>query len=107
MSYRTSSRGQEGEDLNEANHPWIKIKNPSGKSKSSVKSNVEVSMCQCLSASPCMYTFCLCVSSLFTFFILISSVKSQEGIIASQRCSIENQKGAISLYKVYMVIVPL
>ena len=29
------------------------------------------------------------------------SVESQKGFNAFQRCSIENQKGAISLYKVY------
>ena len=30
-----------------------------------------------------------------------SSAESQKGVNAVQRCSIENQKGALSLYKVY------
>ena len=32
---------------------------------------------------------------------LIPSVKSQKGAFNIQRCSVENQKGAIDVYKVY------
>ena len=36
---------------------------------------------------------------------ITSSVESQKGVIADQICSVENQKGAILLYKV-MAIAP-
>ena len=32
-----------------------------------------------------------------SFMFCISSVESQKGIIADQRCSVENQKGAIDI----------
>ena len=31
----------------------------------------------------------------------VSSVESQKGVIAAQRCSIENQKDRLLMYKVY------
>ena len=31
------------------------------------------------------------------FYFFISSAESQKGVIADQRCSIENQKGAIAI----------
>ena len=33
----------------------------------------------------------------FVGHITISSVESQKGVIADQRCSVENQKGAIAI----------
>ena len=36
----------------------------------------------------------------------ISSVESQKGVIASQRCSIENQKGTIARCTKSMAIAP-
>ena len=62
---------------------------------------------------PCKLTFnetstCMPVKLIWKIFVCIhvwctciSSVESQKGIIADQRCSVENQKGAILPYTLY------